>query len=1054
MSDALPTEEELKRRAVFVPCQTKEDLSRWIRVYLGLHIPDCIVSGESNSSPMDMIWEIYDICKRGETLELEQFNRMMAYASRDSFKTLSAAIIEVLMLVHLDRPVVHLAAILQQSKKAQEYVKDFFRKPYLNDFVEKQNEREIEYVRYYNPETGFSIPLREWAALPPDKQTQWERKYNYVRIIVATLQSTNAQHVPFMCVDGNTKIFVKNDKSIKQKNRTRTANTARGIFNRIAGLPLGGNPKKCDQSDLDIPKPFEEIQVLSYNFDTGSREFKKILRGHRQTSECVEVGFGSGSMTCSTDHRVCVIGRGFIPANELKVGDKLLQLGKMRGMGKSYKNKKFTKSNSTYTQNQQQMFDYDLWEQVLVGTLLGDACLCKKPTNNAYLMFQHCKNQGEYARWKASILSRKIRIRERTATSGYTGKPLVGFSSGNSPLLNKYINIRNDLNFLNLVEAPALAVWYMDDGCAGNGFRLSTENWSQADNQTISNFLFKKFQIKTQVHEYSRDNKTYYYLRGGIEAKRRLVELCEQFFHPSMAYKLDTSKNTSDCVVCGQQYWFFESGNTSNTCSSYICRDVGNGLNVVDVKYVKHVGKRTVYDFTIADNHNFFGNRILQKNCVDEADIIANPKAYEEAKMIPAPWHGKLPITLLTSTRKFSYGLVQQELDEAPETGLIVRHWNIIDVTEPCPADRHKPELPMVDMYVNESQLTHIGTSEYELLDSEAQKKYELKRGYAGCATCPLFSKGCGGRLASEQKSKSPLLKPIPHTINLFRAVSADAAQAQLLCRKPESEGLIFPRLNPDLHMKTPQQIAEIVTGEECSHVNDKTALINLLIQKGAKFYAGMDFGFTHNFAVTSVAVFGQFAFIFDVISQSGLELDDKLVVSQKLKMWDPIIFGDPESPADIKTFKRKGFRMKEWDKYAGSVKAGIEVVRMKIQPALGEPQMFFLKDDPGCELLFQRMSKYHFTTDTAGNISDVPSDEDDDEIDSIRYAIMNIFSPKGKITMDPTPQLNKPLLQPVADNPNNTWLSSEIKKRIGSDESDSDTPSITVKKGRFFFDG
>jgi hypothetical protein len=50
-------------------------------------------------------------------------------------------------------------------------------------------------------------------------------------------------------------------------------------------------------------------------------------------------------------------------------------------------------------------------------------------------------------------------------------------------------------------------------------------------------------------------------------------------------------------------------------------------------------------------------------------------------------------------------------------------------------------------------------------------------------------------------------------------------------------------------------------------------------------------------------------------------------------------------------------------------------------------PEMYFLKDDDGCDLLFSRLSKYHWVLDAAEKPTDVPDEEDDDECDALRYA-------------------------------------------------------------------
>lgn len=640
-AEVLPTQDELMRRALFTPCETKEALARWIRVYLNLSLPDCTVSEESNSSPMDLIWELYDKARRNDD---EEFSRVMAYANRGGFKTLGAAILEVLMVIHLRRNVAHMAAIFDQSKKSQEYTKNFFNKPYIRDFKVGDNVKMIQMARYYNPNTGKSLTSDEFHALIPEHRNQFVTITNYVQIVLCTMAGANSAHTEFMCVD--------------------------------------------------------EVDVV--------------------------------------------------------------------------------------------------------------------PKQN---------------------------------------KP-----------------------------------------------------------------------------------------------------------------------------------------------------------------------------------------------------------AYEQAKHIPDPRDGMLPITLLTSTRKTNHGLVQRELDHARDTGLHVKHWNVIDITKPCEPERHKPDEPKVNLYINEITLRHISEADYELLDEMSKSKFEKREGFAGCAKCALFT-ACKGRLATHQKSKSPMLKPIPAIINAFKQSTAEAVTTELLCRKPDATGLIYAKLNREVHLKEPWQVAEMMTGEEFPHSLSKPDLLQLMFDKGARFYSGMDFGFAHNFAAILGAVFGQYCFVLSVITMPNLELDEKIAVCEPFRRFEPTVFGDPEAPADIKTFKRKGFNMREWDKYPGSVKAGIEIVRMKLQPALGSPQLYFIKDDPGCELLVDRMLKYHFLTDVAGQISDEPDDEDDDECDALRYMVMNIFAPKGKVVLPKTPE--PPTVKEtvavatshMSPGKEADWMKQKIASLVGEGGEGAVEPT-SIKKGKFRFDG
>lgn len=386
--------------------------------------------------------------------------------------------------------------------------------------------------------------------------------------------------------------------------------------------------------------------------------------------------------------------------------------------------------------------------------------------------------------------------------------------------------------------------------------------------------------------------------------------------------------------------------------------------------------------------------------CVDEVDTIDGERVrgYRESKNIPKARNGLLPITLLTSTRKFSYGLVQKELDTSAKTKLQVRHWNVIDILERCPASRHKPEEPMTARWVNDETLEVLDDTGYATLDAKTKQDFVSHKAFAGCVTCPLFSI-CKTRLATHQTSSSPMLSPIGEIAAKIQDQSLEDVQTQLMCRKPSSAGLIYPKFSRAIHMKSATQIMEIASGSPITKRVSKQELIDWFIEHDGKFYTGIDFGFNHPFAAVTGVVWGNFCFVIDCISQSNLELDDKIAACGKLVVMNPTVFADPEDPASAKTFARKGgFHVREWDKGAGSVKAGIDIVRTKLRPAVGNPSLFLLAGDEKVELLASRIEGYHFETDVAGEVSEKPAKVDDDELDALRYMVMNAFANRGKI--------------------------------------------------------
>lgn len=478
---------------------------------------------------------------------------------------------------------------------------------------------------------------------------------------------------------------------------------------------------------------------------------------------------------------------------------------------------------------------------------------------------------------------------------------------------------------------------------------------------------------------------------------------------------------------------------------------------------------------------------------LDELDLAPSGPV-EEAKMIPAPGQvrGELPITFMTSTRKFATGLVQGELDKAAKDKdyhLQVRHWNLIDVTKRCEPKRHLPTEPRIPIYYSENTLKAIGEAEYNMLAMEEKSKYQVKEGYTGCLkNCSLFAV-CKGRLATKQKDTDPnakprsMLKPIPHVITQFKSVSPQHAKAQLMCWKPSSEGLIYPFFQYSQHMLDPAQMFEKITGEEIPKdkldMFTKADLIRAMIERGMEFHTGMDWGYTHNWAAVTGAKDGNRFFVVDCISVPELETMQKIeMYKEKHGYLDATVWPDPEDPASIATFRRHGVRMKKFDKKRGSVLGGIESVRAKFMPGLNkEPEIFFLANDDGCQLLAERVAKYSWMLDANQKPTDIPSDVEDDECDALRYIIMNLFGMRGKfvaavqglgagVQYDPAfplpitsssdpakaglelPQ-QETIQEPTVDN----WMDHKIKELTNNNTDPDHVEPKVGRKGRFFFD-
>lgn len=448
---------------------------------------------------------------------------------------------------------------------------------------------------------------------------------------------------------------------------------------------------------------------------------------------------------------------------------------------------------------------------------------------------------------------------------------------------------------------------------------------------------------------------------------------------------------------------------------------------------------------------------------VDEVDVVQDPKAYKQSRFIPSVRDGKEPITLLTSTRKTGTGLVQSELDNAEKSGLTVWHWNIVDVTEKCPTSRHRPDLPKLPIYRSDDTLLSLSEDKWKSLADDEQKKYARDEDcFSGCLTnCKIYSI-CRGKLATKQlhtAAETNTLRTITNTQNRFVENSADEnlIKAEMLCWRPSTENLIYPRLNAEIHKLTPGQIAEKILGEAVLPNYTKQQLYALCIQRDMQFYCGMDWGYRHNYVVVVGVRDGARMFIIDTWSLGEMDDSQKIdFCTRRIKHLKPIIFADTEAPQTISQFKRAGFSMREWNKGKGSVLGGIEAVRMKLWPVMGrEPQLYFVKGDRGVDFLFEKMAKWHWLEDKAGRLTDDPTDEGKDEPDALRYLVQNVFAPGGKLVVPKEEDRPAPLTLNEPQYTHENWMRQIIAEHTGgmhSEEPISDVPTVG-KKGSFVWD-
>ncbi len=388
---------------------------------------------------------------------------------------------------------------------------------------------------------------------------------------------------------------------------------------------------------------------------------------------------------------------------------------------------------------------------------------------------------------------------------------------------------------------------------------------------------------------------------------------------------------------------------------------------------------------------------------IDEIDVVKDPQAYEEAKLIPGYSKGIHPITVKLSTRKFAFGLMQKEIDSAPETGDKILRWNIIDVAEKCPTSRHKPELPKEDRYVAKNlPLRQLSVEEYEGLPDVEKEKWEVvKDAYSGCGKCRLLPV-CKTRLAGRSENDvKGLYKPIGAVINTIKKVDPDRGEAQLMCWKPSAKGMVYPRFENVINkgnVITPEFAWETLVGEGIRKTEiTEIDLLHKMRTLGIRFFAGVDWGYTHDFVIVIFALLpnGE-VWVMDCYSMPGLEFSDCLEVAKtyrdkyNVERW----YCDQAMPANIKSFNKNHMKSPDFTK---DVMGGIEAIRSKIVDGHGRRWLKVL-NTPANQKVIMAFMKHHFKLGPDGNPTLEPDDTVGvaDQADAMRYVAQNLFPIKG----------------------------------------------------------
>ena len=179
-----------RRQLLLEPCKTIEELDAWIKYHIGMDLPDTVVSRYAQTSPLQVVWEIYSICVLKDNPN--EIQELLYTAARGSGKTLALAIAEFMIILHDQRSTAHIGAILAQAKHCYNYQIQFM----LNDKIGPVlNDKTI---------TGYPIAKKmnmEKSTFSLIDKYSGEKVNVDFSIIPCTLKAVNGLHLGLVSVD-------------------------------------------------------------------------------------------------------------------------------------------------------------------------------------------------------------------------------------------------------------------------------------------------------------------------------------------------------------------------------------------------------------------------------------------------------------------------------------------------------------------------------------------------------------------------------------------------------------------------------------------------------------------------------------------------------------------------------------------------------------------------------------------------------------------------------------------------------------------------------------
>ncbi len=348
----------------------------------------------------------------------------------------------------------------------------------------------------------------------------------------------------------------------------------------------------------------------------------------------------------------------------------------------------------------------------------------------------------------------------------------------------------------------------------------------------------------------------------------------------------------------------------------------------------------------------------------DEVEL-ADPVSYNEAKFIAASdEQGNEASICYTTTRKFAYGLAQQEIDTAIKTGKKVMLWCYKDVTERCPDERSgtQPCEAWVDL-----KTLHCTRKR----ETKEQTCFMV---FTKCWDCKILPT-CRGDL-----KRANGIKSIQDIILKYENASIDYWLSQMECLRPSRKGLMIHAFNPDINSIKIDW--KIFMRDDGTFNSDRFLYV-----------WGKDWGWNPD--ATILCMIDTHRDCVYVIKEFAEKMKTTEQVCEELKEWcRKTPFGMPldiqcdrAEPGLITTMQNHGFPMAQAVDET-DIEGGCDLINFLCSPANKNPMMYV--DKILCpSLTWEITIGYTRQTDKKTNEpGDKPRDKDNHFVDALRYAV------------------------------------------------------------------